>query len=76
MRLSVQEFCRAFTFRFGDRGGIHRWVRCVSYEFDRPEEISKELLIVQEICLQFMQLSREFEVVGVKDIVLLTRVFR
>lgn len=72
----MQEFCRVFTFRFGDRGGIHRWVRCVSYEFDRPKELAKELLIVQEICLQFMQLSRKFKVVELKDIVLLTRVFK
>lgn len=76
MRLSMQEFCRAFTLRFGDRAGIHSWVRCVPYEFNRPEELSKKLLIVQQICLQFMQLSREFDVVELKDIVLLTSMFK
>ena len=76
MRLSTQECCRIFTFRVGNRGGIHRWVRRVSYEFNRPEEILEELLIVQEMCLHFMQLSREFDVIGLKDIVLLAKVFK
>ena len=75
MCLSTQEFGRVFTFRVGNRGGIHCWVRRVSYEFDRLEEISEELLIVQEMCLQFMQLSREFDVIELKNIVLLTKVF-